>query len=405
MSYCLLLELTVFLENPPVWIRRLDNGKTTTVDPLSIDTWNEYKWPKQLPAKLEGDRQNYIANYLNQAKQFLCDVVQFKPEANNLDVWRLVGTNGKGRSSKTLCGITFSSGGIKNEKCDGDGTVPAWVASEHSLRNMVPEEDQEHTALFNHRSFRDHLEEFFQTLHLEWMQKSVDEKSLSKNQLGDIYAAAGSMVPSAPENVGVTAERGKSLAAEIEKLVVEKTPGLSPRDIFRQGDFRASSVSRTKRAAALRAYLDLDQQDPYKDPWALNNAAHIYLQKQEFGAAKDLAELAIESADALQAPQAREIKKKSALIAALAAEQLGDSNSSLNFRQIAKEEWDVGRGSVQRKSVHRGNVTNLERRGITLRHTSRKHRSVHGALTIKGVLIRRNRTAASAIAFQCPCGA
>jgi Lecithin:cholesterol acyltransferase len=247
-------------EAPPIWVRRLDKGKTVMVDPFSIEIWNEYKWPKLLPKRLEDDKENYIGNSLTKAKQFLCDVLKFKPEPNNFDVWRVVGSDAKKKNAKimskyhTLCGITFSPGkSPQNEYCEGDGTVPAWIASEHSFRNNVFEENEEHTSLFGNRSFRAHLEEFHEILHVEFMQKL--DGLLTKDQIGDLYAAMQWIVPPAPAEVGVTAERGKSLAAEIEKLVIAKTPGLSPRDIFQQGvDFHGPKVSRAKRAAALRAY-------------------------------------------------------------------------------------------------------------------------------------------------------
>jgi hypothetical protein len=114
------------------------------------------------------------------------------------------------------------------------------------------------------------------------------------------------------------------------------------------------------------------------DPWALNNAAHIYLQNQDFVAAKDLAELAIESADMLQAPRAQEIKTKSASIAALAAEQLGDTDAGLIFRQIGKEKWDdsvhklrPARSHGRRGSVH--GVRAAERVAACERHRPPHH--------------------------------
>src|SRR5262249_20018169 len=129
---------------------------------------------------------------------------------------------------------------------------------------------------------------------------------------------------------------------EVTREVVTKL-GISPKQIYDiAGRPAASRKPQTnRRATAYRVFADATVGDERSRAWALNNAAHIYLNKKDFVRAKSLGKRALDITNqkilhnAMNAKEIRDLKSKAALTVSVAAQQLGHKEDAVKFRQIA----------------------------------------------------------------------
>ena len=104
----------------------------------------------------------------------------------------------------------------------------------------------------------------------------------------------------------------------------------------RESDERSSA-----RAEAYRAFVDVAGTDAKRQLWALNNAALIYLAKEDFVSAGALSKRAIEFADipkkrgAFSESELSNLKGKAAVTAAIAADKLGNKKEANFYRDLA----------------------------------------------------------------------
>lgn len=338
---------------PPILITRIDPDQT--LDIFDQESWISYGWPRNLDSSIP--RRSFLSDRLRdnleKAKAFLCDVAKYDIDADQrFKVFRYFGNK-----KDTICNVTIKQSGrrdrewtVNPEPCSekGDGTVPAWVASEArrgKLDNNTHSVDKEHVYLAEADGFIADLRLYFDDFHRELQnefaskQAGVTAAEASPTTV-NLYSGMRRLIPSEydqPQDSGVTAEANRQIASRLE---------LSPRDVYRA----AKRKRATTRALGFRVYADVaitkegklaDQVGADRtNAWALNNAAHIYLQKKDFGRAYVFATRAIAAADALKTPEGRQIRAKAALTAGIAAQKRKDAAAERTHLAIA-----VGNGN------------------------------------------------------------
>lgn len=324
----------------PILVKQSNGTTHSDIDLFNEGMWNVLKWPKNLGAGL--DRSKFMTEQLRpllqSAKGFLCDLGRFQPD-QKFDVVRIYGG-----SRQTICSVvineptTADAGAtVTPEFCrdddQGDGTVPKWVASEDKYSNAdkIRMSAQSHMQLVGSSEFLAYLRNYKAELHRE-LQKKYAASVGNVDGLVTMYASVQSVVPSAPGPIG-----SADISSEIARRVVASL-GVAPSSILATARSESDPLV---RADAYRVFADVTPPGELARAWALNNAAHIYLGRKDFVAARNFGKLAIKSADqgasSNSSKALAEFLARAGVTTAVAAEQLNDFDAAATYRKIAAD--------------------------------------------------------------------
>lgn len=324
----------------PISVKQANGTTHTDIDLFNEGMWAVLKWPKTLGPGI--DRASFIKeklpSLLRSAKAFLCDLGRFQPDLKH-DVVRIYGGN-----RATICGViinepanTDASATVTPDYCrdddQGDGTVPKWVASEdkYSLADKVRMSAQSHMQLVGSSEFLTYLRSYKTELHRE-LQRKYAASVGNVDGLVTMYASLQSVVPSE-----LASTDPNDVSSQISRRVIA-TLGVTPTSIFATAKSEADPVA---RADAYRVFADVTPSDDIVRAWALNNAAHIYLGRKDFVAARNFGKLAVKAADEGKASKTTkawaEFFARAGTTTAVAAEQLNDHDTAAAFRKIAAD--------------------------------------------------------------------
>jgi pimeloyl-ACP methyl ester carboxylesterase len=325
----------------PIAVKQSDGTIHSDIDIFQEGMWSVLKWPKNLASDI--NRSKFMAErlptLLKSAEKFLCDLSRFQPD-QKFDVVRIYGAN-----RSTICRVVINqpeSGGASatvtpdicsSEDDQGDGTVPKWVASEdkYSLADKIRMSAQSHMQLVGSPEFLTYLRSYKTELHRE-LQRKYAASVGNVDGLVTMYASLQSVVPSA-----LASNDPNDVSSQIARRVIA-TLGVAPTSIFATARSEADPLA---RADAYRIFADVTPSDDLVRAWALNNAAHIYLERKDFVAARKFGKLAVKAADEGKAPKTTkafsDFFARAGATTAVAAEQLNDYGTASAFRKIAAD--------------------------------------------------------------------
>jgi hypothetical protein len=317
------------------------NGTThTDIDLFNEGMWTVLKWPKTLGPDI--DRSKFMTEklplLLRSAKDFLCDLGRFQPD-RKFDVVRIYGGN-----RTTICGVVINEPAaadagatVTPEFCrdddQGDGTVPKWVASEDKYSNAdkIRMSAQSHMQLVGSPEFLAYLRNYKAELHRE-LQKKYAATVGNVDGLVTMYASIQSVVPSASGSIDPS-----DISSQIARRVVAAL-GVAQSTIFAAARSESDPLV---RADGYRVFADVSPSEDMTRAWALNNAAHIYLGRKDFVAARNFGKLAIKAADegrnSNTSKALAEFLARAGVTTAVAAEQLKDFGAAAAYRKIAAD--------------------------------------------------------------------
>lgn len=322
----------------PVAIKQMDGTVHTNLDLFNAGMWTVLKWPKNLAGDI--DRNKFVSerlpHLLGSAKDFLCELGHFQPD-RTYDVVRLYGGN-----RSTICQVVIEEPAAAGQAAkatpvncsdddQGDGTVPSWVASEdkYSSADKQRMSAQTHMRLVGSPEFLVYLRGYKNELHRE-LQKKYANSTGKVDGLVKMYASVRSIVPSAAGS-----SDPNDVSAAIARRVVASL-GVAPANLLASARTEGESIA---RANAYRVYADVYSADDISRAWALNNAAHIYLEKKDYPSAFSLGTLAMKTAATgkdINKAEKNEFFARAGSTTALAAEQLKEGSTAAAIRQIPK---------------------------------------------------------------------
>lgn len=318
----------------PVEVRLPTGAVNRKVNLFRADVWKLFHWPRQLSDSI--DRNDFVEkrlpDLLRSAEEFLCDLADFDI-AKRFDVTRVFGNR-----EETICKVVILQSDsrdrppkIEFETCQGkgDGTVPAWIATEN-IRYSIDRSwhaSRSHVDLLGSDEFLYYLNEFSQQLHRQ-MQANFLRRQPNLEPIQRMYASVRHIVPTS-----TAADETDEATAQVAQGVAEKL-GLDTRSLFAQA---MSNPDPRQRAAAYRVAADIAKPGDVLSAWALNNAAHIHWQRNDFAAAAELSgrAIAVPAGPSPATDTVMEAKGKAALTGALAARELGDLEQAKQFRDTA----------------------------------------------------------------------
>ena len=270
---------------------------------------------------------------LASAKSFLCDLADYEPD-KKFDVVRFYGNN-----NRTLCRITVVLGvdrsattSIKLHYCDddgsGDGTVPSWVAAESKRSNVdkTQHATNGHANLLGSQEFMRYLRMYSDQLHRE-LHATYQKKFGDVEGLSNMYARLRYLVPSAPNAAP------NDPTVQVARAVIDKLK-LSPMQIYTLA--KKNTPDPLSRANAYLVFADVADRSQATRAWALNNAAHIFLDQGIYRPALDLGQNAFKAAEETL-PDNIEFRAKAGLITAVAAEALRFDDLATKYGTIAAD--------------------------------------------------------------------
>jgi hypothetical protein len=310
-----------------VFVKSMNGSTSAQIDLFEPSTWKLFKWPKTLDASI--DRSKFMAErlpaLLRSARDFACAVSHYRPEKKFDVVWL------SGMRRNTVCEVTIKQPATPNEPatvdtkiCDeGDGTVPKWIASErmYSTANTSRSASEGHVHLVGSAEFLDYLDDYRDELHRD-MQRRYAAKTGKIDGLVTMYASVHAAVPSIgndPNDVTARTARGVIAALDVR-----------PDQLYAAALATADPLA---RASAYRVFVDVAKKKDQRRAWALNNSAHIYLNRNDSVAAFDFGKRALVAG--FESKAGSKFVRKSGSITALAAEQLGDLESAKTLRDLS----------------------------------------------------------------------
>jgi len=310
-----------------VFIKSTNGNTSPQIDLFEPSTWKLFKWPKTLDVSI--DRPKFVAErlpaLLGSARDFACSVSRYRPEKKFEVVWL------SGIRRNTVCEVTIKQPATSSEAAsvdpkfctEGDGTVPKWIASErmHSTANTSRTASEGHVHLVGSAEFLDYLDDYRDELHRDMQRRYV--KSTGKiDGLVTVYASVRAAVPSSGSDPNdVTAQTARGVIAAL---------GVPDDQLFASA---MATVDPLARANALRVFGDVAKKDDQRRAWALNNSAHIYLNRNDSVTAFGLGKRAL--AAGAKSKAGKDLVRKSGSIAASAAEQLGNIEAAKSLRDLS----------------------------------------------------------------------
>jgi hypothetical protein len=306
---------------------RSPNDFDANYDLFDPDAWKELGWPNRLRGK---DRDDFLSNelpgLLQQALDFLCDVATYNLD-DKFDVVRFYGLH-----QNTPCNIKIippTYEGTYDRSCRGDGTVPDWIAA-NEWKGKFESDSGSHMQQVAALEFYSYLERLHRELYSKLAINAVD--SGQKEAAAEVFAQLRYVATDPAANAEDT-EKLRSVA----DLVVEKLDINVPQ-LYTSATKEPNSAT---RANQMLVYSNLTGAAPQQQAWAFNNTAHIYLAKCNFRQSLQLAKRAIDAADHLQvsnpelSSEMRDLRAKSAWLAAIANGKLGNSDQAKTYRALA----------------------------------------------------------------------
>lgn len=310
-----------------VFVRSTNGSTSAQIDLFEPTTWKLFKWPKMLDSSIDRSKfmDQRLPALLQSAKEFACGVSHYRPEQKFEVVWL------SGMRRSTVCEVTIKQpatpgepAAVETKICDeGDGTVPKWIASErmYSTANTSRSASEGHVHLVGSAEFLDYLDDYRDELHRD-LQRKYRTKMGKIDGLVTMYASLGAAVPS-------TSNDPDDTVAQTARAVIA-TLDLKSDDLFTTA---LAATEPLARANAFRVFGDVAKQDDPRRAWALNNSAHIYLNRNDSVAAFDLGKRAL--AAGAESNAGKDLVRKSGSITAYAAERLGDLNSAKWLRDLS----------------------------------------------------------------------
>ncbi|MGY4319734.1 hypothetical protein ACVWW1_009061 [Bradyrhizobium sp. JR3.5] len=326
---------------------RTPNNVQANIDIFEPQSWNLLGWPAQLSAQ---ERSAFIANelpsLLNEARAFLCDVAAY--DVDHAFEGKVV--HFSGLDQKTVCKIVFKAPDYQGDyvpgMCPGDGTVPNWIAADfYHLKAGQPSDRQHHAALMSAVEFSTFLaqlhNEIYSNLTLKATELEGGAQTITKlfTQLRYLPHADPTMPT---QQTAVIAKVADQVVADL---------ALSPgKDILRFADDK--SVLPTDRSSALLIYSTLSGVTSAQRAQAINSAAEIKLDTQDWYQSFELSKSALIWADAVPnsdpaSAKMRTVKSQAAFTAAIASARLGDRSAATQFRRLAIESGNKKALNVQ----------------------------------------------------------
>jgi hypothetical protein len=311
------------------------NNVPAHFDLFNAKMWKELKWPNQLR---EAERNAFddieLQPLLDQAKAFLCDVAQY-----DIDKY-FNAVHFYGFYQRTVCKITFAPPDYRGDysdkdMCDGDGTVPEFIASDtYHAKAEQPSDRQPHAWQMGAKEFSIYLEHLLHEIYSRTAAKA-GQLDGGPEAAAEMFAKLHYVPPTFPDLTPADSEGIRKVA----DLVVKKLD-LSPReDIFHKATYNTPNP--IDRANGLLVFANLTDADERNRAWALNNAAHIDLTSKSFDQSFTLSTRALSSASKVQASnpklnrEMKDLKSKAALTAAIASARLGNEQAASKYKQIA----------------------------------------------------------------------
>ena len=267
---------------------------------------------------------------LASAKAFLCDIANYEPDSR-FNVTRIYGNN-----DRTICKVVVVQPDkhdelptLEKQYCDdngrGDGTVPMWIAAEDKRPSADADKARpaakDHAELLGSREFIEYLRSYEEQLHRE-MQRAYLEKGGNIDGLVRMYAALKYVVPSD------IASNADDPTKKVARAVLAKL-NISPNSLY---TFAKTTPDPLWRADAYRLFADTSNINNSNHAWALNNAAHIFLNQGDFASAIKYGKSAIKAADF---SSNNAVKAKAALTTAVAAEKLRNTALAKSYGTLA----------------------------------------------------------------------
>jgi hypothetical protein len=317
---------------PTVGVRLKNQSVHYDISVFNVDAWTTFGWPKRFydPASKQRFVQEKLAGLLEQARTFRCDLAAYDID-KEFRVVRFYGNENEKTPCKIIIEELVREGTppkITEEGCPGDGTVPSSIAGEEMLRpsaDMTRSLDKGHTDLATSKQFMEYLRVYKNQRRTALAQ---NYKQIAGNVEGlvSFYTAVGLLGAPLP-----VANEPDHPANEVTRRVIANVT--TPNVLYAAAK---TSSNPSERSALYRFFANTANEEDPKRVWALNNAAHIEWQKQDFTTAKELATSAFDQADMLPAADSLKIKRKAGSIVASSSEEL-EKTQVINVRSISME--------------------------------------------------------------------
>jgi pimeloyl-ACP methyl ester carboxylesterase len=326
------------------------------------DIWKNYRWPKNLYGDDTASKDQFIAKdlqaRLKAAQDVSCDLVAHDWSKENFPTVRIYSDSVRSTTCRVIVREPDVTGRSPDmaipQLCPGDGTVPAYAASENTyLPDAIKDNDP--------RSIRlpgGHQE--LATVGLSELN-NVFIEALNKRtaRIAELLKAPAPaldrpIVPLSPGAISASPPSRQSSLTDIRNATLQSNeaiialqnaaqPGVSrERQLVREALSQSKQTDLGSRLKRIDAYLiasDLQGLDARNRAWALNNAADASLAVKDYRKARSLAADALEAAeqvtDRYVGREMRNLRGKAALIGAHASHKLGDKAEATRLRGIA----------------------------------------------------------------------
>ena len=339
-------------------------------DVFHFQIWKNYGWPKNLYRGNFRKKEKFVGavleDYLARARKISCDLAEHPWDKENIPIVRVYSTKWK-----TVCKVTVvvpDHSGISPEivtssegsLCDGDGTVPADVATEnYTKRGRSMQIDGEHMQLaYRSLTVLDQLlteaENNAQVREQELRRPPVsprdtpvvpiaanwisEESDLARQarmvNARDVTIAKNASIMAARNS----ARRVQSGAAELQFYRGAKA---ATKKAGPTRSTRAHPSITKKQVGDYQIVADLPGVDARNRAWASARGALASFQIGDFRKAQSLGKTALEAADRVKidkpeiAFDIRKLRRFAANTAAAASSRLGDKASAESLRAIA----------------------------------------------------------------------
>jgi len=310
-----------------------DKTRADNLNLFDPGVWRILGWPRQL----SGDARDQFIDkelpaLLSEAKGFLCDIANYDIDSH-FEVIRLAGI-----AQDTICKIRFKPpnyDGIVSDDdyCEGDGTVPLWIASDFYLAKPGgPTNHESHVSQLGAKEFTLLLRGLAQQKYSTLASKALASEDTAE-AAADLFAKLKYIPPGNPAELD-----GGSHIRTVPDRVVDKLSVSPDNDVFRSA---SNQQNKGDRLNQWMTYATLSDAGPRLRAWALNNAAHIQLEAKQFEQSLDLSRRAVEFSDKAEAAdpslgfEMKDLRAKAALTAAIASSELGKKADADKYKSVA----------------------------------------------------------------------
>lgn len=312
-----------------------DKTRADNLNLFDPGVWKILGWPHQL----SGDARDQFIDkelpaLLSEAKGFLCDIANYDIDSK-FEVIRLAGI-----AQDTICKIRFKAPGYDgtvtdDDYCEGDGTVPLWIASDFYLAKPGgPTDHESHVSQLGAKEFTLLLRGLAQQKYSTLASNALASEDTAE-AAADLFAKLKYIPPGNPTQLD---NGGSSQIRTVPDRVVDRLNVSPDNDVFRSAPNQQDKGDRLNQ---WMTYATLTDADPRLRAWALNNAAHIQLGAKQFEQSLDLSRRAVEFADRAEAsdptlgPEMKDLRSKAALTAAIASSELGKKADAAKYKSVA----------------------------------------------------------------------